>query len=284
MKNILIVNAYLRTPSFEYIQESLKKAFLNRGEELQVIANDCALEQLKQVTEKQPVLFFDKDILLGSILQKRGYRLINCINTIDVCDDKAKTFLALYNKVLMPETIIAPFSYDNIGYTNFDFLNDAEKKLGYPMVIKQSKGSFGKQVFLAENRTQCEHILNGLKQGIILQKYIQSSCGKDLRVYVIANKVVAYAMRENKNDFRSNVENGGVMKLCDVPKIYLQTAIKAAKAVGADFVGVDLLFTDNGPLVCEINSNAHFKALTQVTGVNVAQHIADYYLQIKNQK
>lgn len=282
MKNILIVNAYLCTPSFEHIQESLKKAFLNRGEELEIITNDCALEQLKPTKEKQPILFLDKDILLGTILQKRGYRLINNINTIDICDDKAKTYLALYNKVLMPETFIAPFTYDNIGYTNFDFLSIAEKKLGYPMVVKQSKGSFGKQVFLAENRTQCEQILSKLKQGVILQKYIQSSCGKDLRVYVVANKVVAYAMRENKNDFRSNVENGGSMKLCDVPNIYLQTAIKAAKTIGADFAGVDLLFTDGGPLVCEINSNAHYKALTQVTGVNVAQNIVDYYLQIKN--
>jgi ribosomal protein S6--L-glutamate ligase/gamma-F420-2:alpha-L-glutamate ligase len=100
--------------------------------------------------------------------------------------------------------------------------------------------------------------------------------GKDLRVYVIGGKVVACALRYNENDFRSNVVSGGSMKQIDVDEKYLQTAIAVCNYLEADFAGVDLLFGDNGPIVCEINSNPHFKSTLDCTGVDLSGYILEH--------
>ena len=95
---------------------------------------------------------------------------------------------------------------------------------------------------------------------------------------------MALGMRKNDFDFRSNVTSGGEMLKIDDGEYenYKQLAIKAAAVVKADFAGVDLLIGDGGkPVVCEINSNAHFYALSKASGVDVAEKIAEYYLSLK---
>lgn len=286
MENYLIVNAYLKTSPFEQLKNSLEKAFLSKGEKLIVLTNDKAYSLVNSSGNKQPILFFDKDAVLGTLLEKSGYKLINSINTIEICDDKAKTFAALKGEVDMPKTVIAPFTYAGVQYDNYDFLKDVEKKIPYPVVVKSSVGSFGCQVALAENYDELKQKTQELSKfgRVIYQQFIATSKGKDIRVYVIGGKAVALGMRKNAVDFRSNVTSGGEMLKIDDKEYenYKKLAVKAALTVKADFAGVDLLIGDGGkPVVCEINSNAHFYALSKASGVNVAEKIAEYYLSLK---
>lgn len=287
MNNYLVINKYFHSKGFDSVYEDLNRAFLKRGEKLEIITNDIALDILTasktQMTEKKPpILFFDKDINLGKILEKWGYRLINAINTIEICDDKAKTFLALSGVVEMPETILPPFTYPNIGYDDFDFCINAAKELGYPLIVKKNKGSLGQQVYLVKDEKELLTLIQSFNSSdFIFQKFIESSYGKDLRVYVVGGKCIAVGLRKSGNDFRSNVGSGGRMFDIEPPEQFIEIAEKAANAVNADFAGVDVLFGEKGPLVCEINSNAQFNALKQATKIDVADFIVDYYLRQK---
>lgn len=284
MKNYVITNAYLNTRAFIDLKSALQNAF--DGETV-FLTNDKAYALCEHNGNCQPILFFDKDIVLCKMLEKSGYRSINSSKVIETCDDKAKTFAELYGVVPMPKTCIAPFTYENVGYTDFDFVSDAEEKLGYPMIVKEGKGSFGKQVYKVENRERLIAVLKELQgRSIVLQEFIAESAGRDLRVYVVGGKTVACAERINKNDFRSNVQSGGIMRpydlnnICELKK-YTDLAEKTALFLGCDFAGVDILFSSDGPLVCEVNSNAHFTALSKATGVDVAKKIAEYYKSLK---
>ncbi len=285
MKNYVVTNAYLKTKPFLKLKSALEEAFEALGEPAVFLTNDEAFSLLKKEGNGAPVLFFDKDTILCEMLEKRGYRSINSSNTIEICDDKAKTFVALNGKVPMPETIVAPFTYANVGYTDFNFLSRVEA-LGYPLIVKESKGSFGCGVHLASDRDQLMEIVKGSHGApLIFQRYIAESRGRDLRVYVVGGKAVAAAERINERDFRSNVTGGGRMKAISIADDFyskhIRLAERAANGVHADFAGVDILFSNDGPLVCEINSNAHFSALTEATGIDVAKAIAGYYLSVK---
>lgn len=281
MKSYIIVNEFLKLNSFKKIYSQLENAFLQLGVSCEILTNVMARKLLKKESNGEVILFFDKDVFLAEQLEKCGYRCVNGAKAIETCDDKSKTYLALLGKVDMPKTVLAPFTFNTVGYANYDFISDIESELGYPMIVKQNKGSFGEQVYLAKNKTELIEIIKNIGHSeILFQQYITSSCGKDYRVYVVGGKVVASALRCNDSDFRSNVASGGSMSVALLNEEYEQIAIKACKAIGVDFAGVDLLIGENGPLVCEVNSNAHFTALSAVTGIDVAKAIAEYILSI----
>lgn len=283
MKNYIIVNEFLTLNSFNKIYSRLKNAFSLRGQSCELLTNVSAIDLLKTNGNNMPILFFDKDILLAKNLEKCGYRCVNSSFVIETCDDKAKTYLALLNKVAMPKTFIAPFSYNTVGYTNLNFIDSIESQLNYPIVVKQTQGSFGEQVYLAQDRKQLIDIITNIGHSkIIFQEFIQSSFGKDVRVYVVGDRVVASALRTNQNDFRSNVASGGKMLSFNLSKEYEKVALEACRIIGADFAGVDLLISDKGPILCEVNSNAHFSAISDLTGVDVALSIVDHFLSLKN--
>ena len=281
MKCYMIVNEFLSSNSFKKIYEQFENAFNKMGVSFELLTNVTALKLLNTNGNGKPILFFDKDISLAKQLEKCGYRCVNSSKVIEICDDKAKTYIELLNKVAMPKTILAPFTFNTVGYTNFDFIKEIEKELSYPMIVKQNKGSFGEQVYLAHNPQELVKIVNAIGHcDILFQEYVESSCGKDYRAYVVGGKVVAAALRCNNNDFRSNVAIGGSMKAVALPADYEQLAITACELLGADFAGVDLLIDKNGPLICEVNSNAHFTALSEITGVDVALCIVEYLLNL----
>jgi RimK family alpha-L-glutamate ligase len=178
----------------------------------------------------------------------------------------------------MPRTIIAPKTFDGVGYTDYSFLTVAGEKLGFPMVVKEAFGSFGKQVYLAENATQLREIVEGLgAKPFLMQEFIASSRGRDLRINVVGGKVVGVMLRENERDFRSNISGGGRGKSYSPTKEQVDIALQACEALGLDFAGVDVLFGEGGePLVCEVNSNPHFKSSLKYAGVDVAREIIRY--------
>ena len=110
-----------------------------------------------------------------------------------------------------------------------------------------------------------------------MQKFIASSRGRDLRINVVGGMVIATMYRYNDNDFRSNISNGGSMKPYEPTSEQKDVAIKAARVLGLDFAGVDVMFGENGmPIVCEVNSNPHFKSTMECTGINMAEHIMQH--------
>lgn len=114
----------------------------------------------------------------------------------------------------------------------------------------------------------------------IFQKYVASSHGRDIRVNIIGDDIVAAMQRTSDCDFRANITNGGTASTVVLTDVQKKIALRAAQAVGATFAGVDLLFDENEqPLVCEVNAAAHIRNIYNVTGINVADAMIDYILE-----
>lgn len=221
------------------------------------------------------VLFWDKDIYLAKALEACGIRLFNSAEAVALCDDKALSALALERaKIPTPRTVIAPKTFEGVGYSNLSFVESAAEILGFPLVIKEVCGSFGQQIYLARDIDEAKNTVKKIgHKGFIMQEFIVESAGRDIRVNVVGGKVVASMMRYNERDFRSNVTNGGKTKQIEITPEQESIAIAACRALGADFAGVDLLFGKDRPLVCEINSNPHFKSTLECTGIDMSIHI-----------
>ncbi len=116
---------------------------------------------------------------------------------------------------------------------------------------------------------------------MLFQEFIQNSKGKDLRLQVVGNQVVAAMYRYSENgDFRANISNGGRMRSYEPSQKQMDLAIQCCKILGLDFAGVDILFGKNQEsIVCEVNSNAHFKNIYDCTGINVADSIMEYIIK-----
>lgn len=279
-KACLIYNKFFKTPKLQEQYDMFIKAFSKRNVELELRDNASFCFDLSQPlcsTEYDFGIMWDKDIPLARCLEKSGLRLFNSANAIELCDDKSLMHLAMHDmQVACPSTIIAPMTFTNIGFNNMDFVQVAGEKLGYPMIVKQAKSSYGMGVYLAKDLFQAQSIVSSIKDRVILQNYVSSSFGKDVRVFVVGGKAICAVQRENEQDFRSNVEQGGRMNSIDMTQEMAQLAQLASLSVGADYVGVDLLYGESGMLVCELNTSAHFGTLFRVSGVNMADEIADF--------
>ncbi|MBN1778253.1 MAG: RimK family alpha-L-glutamate ligase [Clostridiales bacterium] len=283
LNGLLAVNAFLKTPKFDAIYQALLEAAMDNGVTLSVVTNaDIALridnpEFLAELPDF--VLFWDKDVKTARLLEQLGLPVFNPADAILQCDDKALTYLALRQAgVAMPETIIVPKTFPNVGYTHTGFLDDAVKKLGFPLVLKECFGSFGQQVYLYKDIESLREKVIALRSTpMILQSMIMNSYGRDIRINVVGGEVVASIMRHNDSgDFRSNITLGGSMEPYTPTEEEARLALKAVEVLGLAFAGVDVLFGENGPLICEVNSNAHFKTTLQCTGINMADRIFKY--------
>ena len=216
-------------------------------------------------------------------LERLGYKVFNSSRAIELCDDKSLTHLALMNEnIPMPRTILSPMTYSTVGYTNYSFLEKVKSSLSFPLVLKEVFGSFGRQVYLVKDEKELESMVRERKDTpLLFQEYIKSSKGKDIRLQVVGNEVVAAMYRYNDSgDFRANLSNGGKMKNYLPKAKEKELAIKCCKILGLDFAGVDLLFGEKEePIVCEVNSNAHFKNITNITGINISDHIIKHILK-----
>ena len=306
----LIVNEYLDTEKFLEIRKLFLSGAEKKNVKLTVYTNaDFAVDLSDAVVksrafdegEPEFIIFYDKDMTLAAALEKMGYRLYNSADAIDVCDSKVKTATRIseYNlncrgdeaKILMPRTYKVPFTYENIGIKDsyrFDFLEYVEKDLceagegalsgAYPMVIKESNSSFGMGVHLAGSREEavkliCEY---GNKECII-QEYLSYSSGRDYRLQMVSDKCVCAMMRSNENDFRANITNGGKMSEYKPTDEDLSLARNVMKCLKLDFAGIDIMHDKSGRAVfLEANSNAHFKNIYDLTGINAAEKMIEY--------
>ncbi len=151
---------------------------------------------------------------------------------------------------------------------------------GAPLVIKLLEGTQGIGVVLAETTKAAESVIEafmGLKANIMVQEYIEEASGEDLRCFVIGDKVVAAMKRTAKEgDFRSNLHRGGRAELVKLSPEERKTAIKAAKVIGLNVAGVDILRSSRGPLVLEVNSSPGLSGIEKATGEDVAGMIIEF--------
>jgi ribosomal protein S6--L-glutamate ligase/gamma-F420-2:alpha-L-glutamate ligase len=196
---------------------------------------------------------------------------------MEVCDDKMATHIALANSgIPMPKTIPGLLCYNKEQAVREEIVAKLTALLNFPIIIKESYGSLGKGVYKAENLTELTKIMEQIKcVPHLFQEFIQESYGKDIRVIVIGNKVFTQMLRKSDVDFRSNAELGGCAYTCDLPQNYIDLCEKVAKILELDYCGIDILIEKNGnPSVCEVNSNAFWGKIEQVTKTNVAQAYA----------
>ena len=286
MKHVLIVvNGYGLAGGIEHQVERLKKEFLKRGVEVEIIKNTQVFAYIFEGNVKISlpkfdfVLYLDKDRYVASLLEKAGYKLYNSIDSIMKCDDKMLTHICLADcGVKMPTTISSTLCYTDNG--NRDYLKIIEEKIGLPMIVKEVYGSLGRQVYFASNHEELLEIENKLIHiPHIFQEFVASSKGKDYRIVVIGGKVVAYMKRENPHSYLSNLATGGIASKTELPQEYLKVAEKCASVLGLDYCGVDILEGPNGePIVSEVNSNAFYEGIEKTTGINVAGCYVDYLL------
>jgi len=153
---------------------------------------------------------------------------------------------------------------------------------GAPVIIKVARGTHGNGVVLAETKKAAKAVMQAFYvEGVsfIVQEYVAESAGTDIRAFVVNGKVVASMQRQSlDDDFRSNLHQGGegvAVKLSDEER---RTAVKAAKTMGLPICGVDMMRSERGPLVLEVNSSPGF-GIEKVTGRNVAEKIIEYVEQ-----
>ncbi len=276
----LIVNGFLDSEKFREIYAYLE----NAAKQVGVTLDMCTTaDLLAPVHEPSPlltpdfVLFWDKDTYLAQKLERGGQRLFNRARAIELCDNKCLTALALSDAVPTPRTLIAPKTFEGVGYTKRDFLSKAFDILGSPLIIKEAYGSFGSQVYLAHDFAEASAIVDRLgHKDFLMQAFIAESRGRDIRVNVVGDRVVSAMLRYNDGDFRSNITAGGSMKPFAVTKEIEAVSLAACRTLGLDFAGVDILLGKDGPIVCEVNSNPHFKSSYDCTGIDMSIDILEY--------
>jgi ribosomal protein S6--L-glutamate ligase len=181
-----------------------------------------------------------------------------------------------------------PFPTTGFAYSKDDFENIIQTVGGTPLVIKLIEGTEGTGVFLVDDIKQAENIMGTFQQvdtPVIVQEFIAESAGTDLRCFVVGDEIVATMKRESQDgDFRANVSLGGHSSAEIITKEEENVVLKAAKAIGLNVAGVDLIRSNKGPLIIEINVSPDFcgeQGLESVTGINVAGAIIEYAVQGK---
>src|SRR5439155_3027048 len=154
---------------------------------------------------------------------------------------------------------------------------------GRPVVVKLLEGTQGLGVGLAETERAASSVIgafHGLDQNILIQKFIAEVKGADLRALVVGRKVVA-AMRRQAvaGEFRSNIHRGGKAKKIALPAEYRKTALAAARVLGLRVAGVDMIESNEGPMVMEVNSSPGLEGIQKASGVDVADAIIEHIEQ-----
>jgi ribosomal protein S6--L-glutamate ligase len=151
---------------------------------------------------------------------------------------------------------------------------------GAPVVIKLLEGTQGLGVVLAETDNAAESVIeafNGLKIRVIVQEFVKEAKGADIRAFVVDGVVVGAMKRQGKvGEFRSNLHRGGTAQIIQLSEDEENAALKAAKAMGLGVCGVDLLQSNHGPLILEVNSSPGLEGIEMATGTDIAKSIIRY--------
>ncbi|MFQ6084914.1 MAG: lysine biosynthesis protein LysX [Candidatus Bathyarchaeia archaeon] len=214
---------------------------------------------------------------VNAILEKMGVKLVNSFEVALTCGNKLLTTIALEKaNIPGPKTKIA-FSVDSA----LEALNE----LGYPAILKPLIGSWGRLVALLKDPKSARSILESWDQlgsswykVYYLQQYV-ATLPRDIRCVVVGDRVVAAIYRTAPPDeWRSNLSRGGRAEKCEVSEEINELGVKASEAVGGGVLGVDMMETEDGLVVHEVNHNVEFRRTIAPTGVHIPYLIIDYAL------
>lgn len=206
-------------------------------------------------------------------LELRGILVLNGSHAITVARDKLRALQVLArNNVPIPKTAFVK--------SGDDILPVIEALGGAPLILKVLEGTQGIGVMLADTRRVAQAIvetLDSVNQDVILQQFVGESRGRDVRAFVVGGRVVAAMRRTATGDeFRSNVHRGGTTESVKLDAAYEDAALRAARILGLHVAGVDMLESQAGPLVMEVNSSPGLEGIEAATGIDVAMAIVKH--------
>lgn len=292
MKGWIIYNGALRIKKVEILVEKLSLEGKKKDIDLKLVKNNqliptynslgkAELNSIVELDEPDFIIFWDKDILLARHLEKMGYKLFNKREAIENCDNKALMHLKLSNlNIRIPKTIVGPFVFHQQNLKE-QYYNVIFEELGSKIILKESYGSFGMQVYLINRKEELQSKLIEMgNRSFILQEYIDTSFGKDIRVNIVGDRIIGAMERTNSSDFRANITLGGVGKVVELDDRQKEIALAAHKALELDFSGVDLLYgKENEPILCEVNSNVNYVSFETASGLNFSSILLDYIME-----
>lgn len=284
--NIVILSANQNL----YSTKRLKEAAEQRGHRADVINHskcyvviesgdpkvyykDHAIEDVHAIIPRigASVTFYGSSIIRQFEMQK-VFTTLSSLALVRSRDKLRATQILSRHGIGIPKTAFAKFPGD------IDYL--IKQVGGAPLIVKLLEGTQGLGVVLAETRKAAKSVIEafyGLSANILVQEFIQEAGGADVRAIVIDNKVVAAFKRQGKEgEFRSNLHRGGSGTLIRLNKEEKAAAVNAAKALGLAIAGVDMLQSNRGPLILEVNSSPGLEGVEKATGVDVAGKIIEY--------
>lgn len=209
------------------------------------------------------------DYELGYFLEKWGVTVINSTHSMYISRNKVLTSeLLMKNKIPTPKIVYKNCNYDIIV-----------KLLGEKFILKAVTGSKGENVFLVKTIDSFNNITKYFRENNIdffAQEYVEKSYGRDIRVYTLGEEVLGGVMRYSDNDFRSNFSLGGKCKYFEMNEEIIELAKKVVRASKLEFAGLDILFTEDGYSVCEINGNAGYQTISKVSDIDMADELYKY--------
>ena len=248
--------------------------FVNKENKQSILVNGKSLPLPKFVFPRtgSGTTYYIKAVIRH--FERMGVPVINSSDAIDNVKDKLYTHQILAQSNLdIPNTMLLKHPID------IDFV---EKNIGFPVIVKKISGSYGRGVFLCEDKKQLNQLvtmaeLTKKSYDIIIKEFIKDTWGKDLRVFVVNDKVVGCMMRQaTDDDFRANITRGGEGFPYEVNEQIEWLSSESSKALGLDIAGVDLLFQNGGYKICEVNSNPGFEGMENFTKKNIAGEIVSF--------
>lgn len=230
------------------------------------------------ITRPSVLMNVDLNIALIEQMEMSGLLIFNRYQSILKAKNKIKTMQILdHYGIPIPKTVVVRRAAD---------LPQAVKLVGgFPVILKQPVGSFGTGVTIIESMRNLKSVLLWDQPMYLLQQYVKYSKGKDIRIFVVNNKVIATMMREaKKGEFRSNIELGAIGKPVEISEEEASIAIRSIQALDLNYGGVDLMRSKDGPVILEVNSNPGFKELEKATDVSVAGAIVKYAVEYAEKK
>ena len=278
-----------RSPN-AYSTRRLREAALQRDHSVKVLNT---LKFAIDLDEGSPDLFYRQQHLssydavlprIGASITYYGTAVVRQFQEMDVfCANTAHGISNSRDKLRSLQIL----SRHHIGIPRTTFVRDKKDVLpaiervgGAPVVIKLIEGTQGIGVLLADSVKQAESIIELLqsqKQNVLIQKFVAESKGRDIRAFVVGDRVIA-AMRRvaQGQEFRSNVHRGGIAEPVELDERYVETAVRCTQIMGLRVAGVDMLEGRNGPQVMEVNSSPGLEGIETCTGLDVAGAVIDY--------
>jgi ribosomal protein S6--L-glutamate ligase len=281
--------AILSRSSGLYSTSRLKEAASDRGHEVSVVDY---LRCYMEISARRPkILYRGEEVRPDAVIPRigatytfygaavvlqfemAGVFTLNDSQAISRSRDKLRSLQLLSRAgVDLPTTSFAHSTQDIDGLL--------EVVGGPPVVVKLLEGTQGLGVVLAETRKAADSVISAFRQldaNILVQEYVKEARGADVRAFVVGGKVVAAMKRQGPpGEFRSNLHRGGHAEVIKLSANERATAVRAAKTMGLNVAGVDLIQSDVGPMVLEVNSSPGLEGIEAASGVDIAAAIIEF--------